>query len=145
TFGIRHFVERGAQTFGEFYGVVICPKMHEVKAWLFVEHVAVQGRYLNAVGAQRPNHRIDLVRGHHKVAGDCGLAVTGRLKSNSGRHAQWARWRQRHAVLGNGIASRHGKLIYATIDLALSADDFIELRAGEIHDRRGWRRRWRRE
>ena len=62
--------------------------MHEVKARLLVKHVAVQGRHLDAIVAQRPDHRIDLVRRQHKIAGNGGFAVAGRLKADSGRQAQ---------------------------------------------------------
>src|SRR5690348_7195196 len=57
----RGLVERGADTLGELHGVVVRPEMHEVQARLLVQHVAVQGRHLDAVLPQRLDHRIDLV------------------------------------------------------------------------------------
>ena len=45
-----------------------------------VEHVAVQRRHLDAVLAQRLDHRVDLIRRQHEVAGDRRLAAAGRLE-----------------------------------------------------------------
>ena len=48
-FGARGPVEGCANSFGQFYGVVIGPEMHEEQARLLGEHVAVDGSDLDAV------------------------------------------------------------------------------------------------
>jgi hypothetical protein len=38
---------------GQFHSVAICPKVHEEQARLVVEHMVMQGRDLNSVGARQ--------------------------------------------------------------------------------------------
>src|SRR5882724_276391 len=74
------FVERSAHAACQFQGVVVGPKVDEEHAWLLVQHVTMDRRYLDIAGAQRPDQRIDLTAGDEKVAGDGGFAAAGRLK-----------------------------------------------------------------
>src|SRR6185437_7203217 len=46
----------------ELQGVAVGPKIHEERARLFLKHVAMQCRDLDAGILQRANHRIDLLR-----------------------------------------------------------------------------------
>jgi hypothetical protein len=41
------FVERSAQSFGQLDGIIIGPEVHEEQPWVFVQHVAVKGRYVD--------------------------------------------------------------------------------------------------
>ena len=43
------FVYRRAQSARQLFGVVVRPKMQEEQPWLLIQHVAVNGRHLNAV------------------------------------------------------------------------------------------------
>ena len=54
--------------------------MHEEKSRLVVEHMVMQSRDLDAVVAQRPQHRVDLIGRQHKVARDGRLTATRWLK-----------------------------------------------------------------
>src|SRR3954452_3714929 len=79
-------VERGTQARGELDRVVVRPEMHEDEPRLLVEHVAVDRRHLDAIGAQLLDHRIDLLASEHEVAGDRRLAAAGRLEIDRGRY-----------------------------------------------------------
>src|SRR5258708_17869706 len=57
-FGVG-LIKARTQSLGQFYGIVIRPKMHEEQARLFLKHMAVDGGDLNAVLSQRPDYRID--------------------------------------------------------------------------------------
>ena len=41
--------KRRLQTFSQLHRIVVGPEMHKEETGLFVEHVAVEGRYLDAV------------------------------------------------------------------------------------------------
>ena len=71
-----HVVERGAQPSCELLRIVVAPEMHEEQARLVVEHVVVDRGHLDAVRAQRLQHRIDLVGGEHEIARDRRLAAS---------------------------------------------------------------------
>lgn len=43
------FVYRRAQSARQLFGVVVRPKMQEEQPWLLIQHVAVNGRHLDAV------------------------------------------------------------------------------------------------
>jgi len=45
----RSLIERGAKSASELCGVIIRPEMKEEETRLFVQHVAVNGRDLNAI------------------------------------------------------------------------------------------------
>src|ERR1700739_2147667 len=79
----RRTVKRRAQSFCKFHRVIIGPEMHEVQAWLFIKHVAVKGRYLDAVLAQRLEDRVHLLSSQNKVSGNRGFSAAGRLKIDS--------------------------------------------------------------
>ena len=63
----RSFIERGAKSPSKLPGIIICPKVKEEEAWLLVQHVAVNGRYLHAICPKRANDRVHLVAGQDKV------------------------------------------------------------------------------
>src|SRR5713101_8731387 len=106
--------------------------MQEEQSWLFVQHVAVDRRHVDAVRPQRLDHWIHFIAGKNKISGDGCLAVTGRLETDSIRHAQRSDRTYLHSILGHRIAARHPKLIDAAVRLPLDANDLIELRRVEI-------------
>ena len=73
--------------------------MHEEQPRLFVEHVAVDRRDIDAIGAQRPDHRIDFVARQYEVAGDRRLAAAGRLEVDGLRHPHRADRSDLHSAL----------------------------------------------
>src|SRR5882757_6595027 len=62
------FVERGTQALGELDRVVIRPEMHEEEPRLFVQHVTVERRDVDAMRPQCGDHRVHLVAGQHEIA-----------------------------------------------------------------------------
>src|ERR1700687_1360923 len=94
--------------------------MDEKETWLFAEHMAVDSGHLDAVLAQGADHRIDLLGGYDKVAGDRRLVAASGLEvdHDGGAHGR----RNRLAVLRNRVPARHRELIDAAIDFALHAD-----------------------
>src|SRR4051794_8370779 len=78
--GYLHLIESLTQTPRELAGVVIGPEVHEEQPRLIVEHVVVHGCHLDAVPAERLEHRVHLVGGQHEVARDRSLAAAGRLE-----------------------------------------------------------------
>src|SRR3954469_19775450 len=84
-------VEGGAQSLGELDCIVVGPEVHEDETRLLGQHVAVHRRHLNAVFAERLDHRVDLVARQHEVAGDGGLAAAGRLEADGRGHTRRAR------------------------------------------------------
>src|ERR1700736_1761142 len=101
-------VESSAQPAGKLQRVVIGPEMHEEQPRLLVEHVAVERRHLDAVRAQGLNNGIHFLPGQHEIAGDRGLAGTGRLKAYGGRDAKWAYRSELRTVFSHGVPARHG-------------------------------------
>ena len=73
-------VESSAQALGELLRVIIGPEVHEEKARLLIQHVAVQCGHLDAIVTQRFEDRIDLLSSQHKITGDRCLAAPGRLE-----------------------------------------------------------------
>src|SRR6478752_10513765 len=60
------FLKSRRYPFRQLYPIIICPEVHEKEARLLVEHVAVDGRYLDPVFAQGPDQRVHLVGRDHK-------------------------------------------------------------------------------
>src|SRR5579864_8855835 len=102
--------------------------MHEVQAWLFIKHVAVDGRYLDAALAQRLENGIHLFSSQNKISGNCSFSAASRLEIDPGRNTQRSARYQRHPALRDRIATGHPKLVNATIELPLDAHNLIELR-----------------
>lgn len=73
----RSLIERCAEALRERDRVAIRPEMHEEKARLLVEHVAVQRCDFDAVFTKRTNHGIDLGATKHKITGDRCLTAVG--------------------------------------------------------------------
>src|SRR3981189_2206450 len=71
-FGSRSLVQRRPNSVCQLDGVVVGPKVDEEHARLFVQHMTVNGRYLDIAGAQRADQRVDFVAGHQKVSRDRG-------------------------------------------------------------------------
>src|SRR5713226_5007505 len=111
--------------------------MQEEQSWLFVQHVAVDRRHVDAVRPQRLDHWIHFIAGKNKISGDGCLAVTVRLETDSIRHAHRSHRRNLHSALHDRVAAWDPKLVNATVRLALDADDLIKLRRVEIDS--GWR------
>src|SRR5712664_2169129 len=106
-----HLVEGGTQARGELARIVIGPEMQEEHARLFVEHVAVQGGDLDAVGLQGLDHRVDLRTEQDEVTGDGCRVETRGLEVDGNRRAHRAR--QRHTLIGYGLRARNAELIDA--------------------------------
>jgi hypothetical protein len=142
-FHARRPVQRGAESLGEPYGIVIGPEVHEDDPWLLGEHVAVNRRHVDTVGAQRAHDVVDLGADEDEIAGDRRLAATGRLKVD-GRRATHGGHPDHHSFLGDGIAARDVELIDPAVGRTLDTDDLVELGGVEIDGRRrSWRRRKR--
>ena len=110
--------------------------MKEEQPRLFVQHVAVDGGYVDAVRSQRSDHRIHLVAGENEISGDGCLAATGGLKTDGYRHAHRPHRADLHAIFHDWITAWHGELIDAAVCLSFDADDLIKLCGVEID---GWR------
>ena len=61
--------------------------MEEEQPRLFVQHVAVDGGYVDIVRSQCSDHRVHLIAGEYEIPGDSCLAATGGLKTDGYRHA----------------------------------------------------------
>ena len=120
----------------ELDGIVVRPKVHEEQPRLFIKHVTMQGRYLDAVAAQRFDDGIDLACHHHEIARDRGFAVASRLETDSGRQSHRSSRCDRRSVHRDRIAPRHTELIDAPIGLTLGTDYLVELRSIKVN---GWR------
>jgi hypothetical protein len=92
----RCVVECGPQTPCQLDRMVVGPEMHEEHARLFGQHMAVEGRYFDAIGPQGLDYRIDFACRQYEVAGDGRPSAASWLEANSGRNAQGANWRERH-------------------------------------------------
>src|ERR1700736_877386 len=110
--------------------------MKEKQPRLFVQHMAVDGGYVDAVRSQGPDDGIHLVAGQNEIPGDRRFAGTGGLKTDRYRHAHRPDRTDLHAILRDRITARHGKLIDAAVRLPFDADDLIKLCGVEID---GWR------
>src|SRR6516164_8559776 len=141
-------VERRPYSLGELLGIVIRPEMNEEHPRLFIEHVAVDCRHLDAVCPQRADQRVDFIAGNQEIAGDCGLATAGRLKVDSVGHPGRTGRNECGPHLADRVAARHPELVDATVGLALHPHDRVERCRVEIDRRRrtgrGGRRRERR-
>src|SRR5258708_3518804 len=135
-------IERGAQPFRQFYRVVIGPEMHEEQARLFFQHVAVNGRNLNALLTQRLDHRIDFAAQQNEISGDGGLAPAGRLKVHGRPQAHGAG--NRHAGVRYLFGPGNSYLIDASVGFAFSSERRVDGGRIEIESRRSGRCRRRR-
>src|SRR5262249_18323450 len=124
-------VEGGAQPLGELQRVVIGPEMQEDDSRLLRQHVAVNGGYVDALGAERPDHVDDLRADEGKVARDRCLAATGRLEIDAGGSAHDRR-ADRHSLLRDRIAAGYVDSIDTAIVGALATQDLIDLRSVEV-------------
>jgi hypothetical protein len=59
-----------ASALGQLYGIVVGPEVEKEYPRLFGQHVAVNGRYLDAVGAEHPHHVVNLPADWNKVSRD---------------------------------------------------------------------------
>src|SRR5262249_61061728 len=78
----RRLVEGRAQSLGKLYGVVIGPKVHEEEPRLLVEHVTMDRRHLDTVRPQSVDDWVHFVSRQDEIAGNGGLAPTGRLEAD---------------------------------------------------------------
>src|SRR5215211_5141527 len=132
----RRLVQCLPQSFRKLQRVLVRPEMHEDQPWLLGQHMAVNRRHLDAVGAQRLDHWIHLFGNQDEIAGDGRLAAAGRLEVDRGGGPGGPGRNKLRAVLGNGIAPRHRELIDAAVGLALGADDLLDLAGVEVDRRR---------
>jgi hypothetical protein len=88
--------------------------MEEEQPRLFVQHVAVDGGYVDAVCSQCSDHRIDLIAGENEIAGDSCLAAAGGLKTDgyrrlfAGRSSDRESAFLRNSFLGGAQCTRNG-------------------------------------
>ena len=112
------------QACGELARVVIGPEMHEEDARLFVEHVAVQGGDLDAVGLQGLDHRIDLLASSTKspVMAAVSKPVGWKLMAIAAPIGA----RQGHALVGDRLGARNAELVDAAAILAEVSHDAVD-------------------
>jgi hypothetical protein len=68
----------------KLFGIPDSPKVHEEHPRAFVQHVPVNGRYINAVLAEDAQHRINFVARQNKIARDRCFTTLDWLKVNRG-------------------------------------------------------------
>src|SRR5439155_13903664 len=110
--------------------------MKEEQPRLLVQHVAMNGRHLDAVRPQGIDNGVHLTAGKNKIPGDRRLAAAGRLKVDCCRDTHRPHGGNLHSALGDWVAAWDAKLINATVGLAFDTNDLVELRGVEID--RGW-------
>ena len=111
---------------GELDRVVIRPEVQEVKPRLFSQHVAMDGRYFDAIRAQCLDDRIHFVARQDEIPGDRRLAITGWLEVDPGGHAHRTCRGDRHSVHGDGVAAGNADLIDASVGVPLCANDLVD-------------------
>src|SRR3974390_242197 len=131
--GIPRLVQSGTESLRQFQRIVICPEMQEEQSRLFVQHVAVHGGDLDAVGLQRVDDWVYFAADQHEISRDRRLSVASRLKVDSRRDAEWPRRIELHSLLGDLVAPLHGDLVDASRGLSFGADDLVDLPRVEIH------------
>src|SRR6266487_2780078 len=99
--------------------------MHKEQPRRFDEHVAVHSSYLDAIVAQRANHRVDLAGDQNKVSGDGGFASACRLKIDGMGYAH--RRRHFHVVVHDLFSTRNAELIDAAVYFSTLSHDLVEL------------------
>src|SRR5271165_161376 len=129
--------ERRLQPLGELLGIVIGPEVHEIEAWLVVEHVVVDRRDFDPVLAERFQHRVHFAGDQYEVAGDRRFAAAGRLKVDRIGRAHW--WRDVHPIVLDRFRAGNAELVDAAIIGALGIERLIDGGGVEI-DLRRWRR-----
>src|SRR6476661_3781661 len=117
--------ERRSQALRQLERIVVGPEMDKKETWLFVEHMTVEGGHLDAILAQRTDHRVHLFGGDHKITRYRCLAATCGLEVDNDGSAHG--WRDRRAAFGNRVLARDRELIDATIDLSLHPDGLVQL------------------
>ena len=98
--------------------------MQKEQARLFVEHMAVQGGDLDAVGLHGLDHRIDLACEQNEVTGDgCRVEARG-LEIDGDRRSHGTG--QSHALIGDRLRARNAELIDATVVLPEVTHDAVD-------------------
>src|SRR5207253_5825358 len=117
-------VQGCAESFREFYCIIVGPEVHKEQPWLLRQHMAMNGRHHNAVITKRLNHRIDLFAEQDKISRNGGLSRAGRLKVNGSgcAHRGW----HLHSHVVDLFASRDGELVNAVVILALMPECLID-------------------
>src|SRR5262249_12994478 len=118
---------------GELYRIVVGPEVKEEETRLLVQHVAMNGCYFDAVGAQSPYNRVHFFPSQDKVARNSRFPVTGWLKIDCCRKSHRSRRSNRHFLFDYLTAAGHTKLVDAAIRLTLGSDGLIQLRCIEVH------------
>ena len=70
-------IDRRTQALCEFRCIVVGPEVHEIKSWLFIDHVAVQRGDRDAILSEHFDHRIHFRTNQDKVTGDCRFGSAG--------------------------------------------------------------------
>src|SRR4029078_1902923 len=71
----RRLVQRSAQSASQLQGVIGRPEMHENETRLLGQHVAVNGRHFDAVGAQRSDNGVNYLSREDEVTRYCSFAA----------------------------------------------------------------------
>src|SRR6266568_5659926 len=120
-----HLIQRGPQATRHLERVAFAPEMHEQESWRLIQHVTVQRRDGDAVGAERAQDGIYFAGDQHEVTrGNCG-GGTDRLEVYRGRHAH--RRRDLYTVQHHRPGSGDADLIDAAVGLAAHAEDLCNL------------------
>ena len=100
--------------------------MHVEETRLIVQPMVVQRHDFYAVLPQRADHGVYLLGGHHEVAIDRRLALSGRLEVDGGCHTHWSV--QARAVFGGYLLSATDVvLVDAALRFAGVPDNVVEL------------------
>ena len=107
--------------------VIVRPEVKEEKPRLFSQHMAVDGRHLDAVRTQRLDDGIYFVAGQDEVTGDRCLVATGWLEVDARGHPHRTRRGDRHSVHRDVVAAGDADLIDASVGMTLRADNLVDL------------------
>src|SRR5215469_5416786 len=124
-----HLPQRRLEPLGQAHGVAIGPEMHEYQPWLFIQHMIVNGRDLDAVGPECLNDRIDLGRAQNEVTID-GCVIAFELEIERCVHSHIARDRGTHCGYMD-IVTWYVDVEYTSAHTARVANDPLYF-AGEI-------------
>src|SRR5262245_5959617 len=102
--GDRGLVERRAQALRQLQGIIVGPEMAEEQTWLLVQHVAVQGGYLDPVTSQGLDDGVDLVGRQNEVAGDRRFTAARRLEADRFSDSHGTARGELHAAFTDWIA-----------------------------------------
>src|SRR5256885_16942237 len=98
---------------------------------LLKQHVIVHSRHIDSVRPQSADHWVHFAGEQDKIAGDCSLALPGRLKVD-GRSDSHCR-RNLHLPLGDLLRAWNGELEDASVDFPGVTESLLDLSGVEIN------------